>query len=53
MSHNGANNFYSADETRYMTKFYRWDIGPWLNARYMWEAGTLTATTLYYPASKV
>lgn len=53
MAHNGANNMYTADETRYMTQFYRWEITPWLNAKYMWEAGKLKHDTLYYPLEKV
>ncbi len=53
IAHNGANNFLIADETRYMTRFYRWDIAPWLNAKAEYEAKRLKADTLFYPLNKV
>lgn len=53
MAHNGANNFLIADETRYMTRFYRWDIAPWKNAQAEWEAYRLRTDTLFYPTNKV
>ncbi len=53
IAHNGANNFLIADETRYMTRFYRWDIAPWLNAKAEYNAKRLKADSLFYPLNKV
>ncbi len=46
LAHNGANSFYTADEYRYMTKFYRYDSGPRLTAQYIYDAGELWSVNI-------
>ncbi|MBE6655901.1 MAG: hypothetical protein E7609_03385 [Ruminococcaceae bacterium] len=53
IARNGANSFYIANEPRYMTAFYRWEVGPWKNALNMYNAGTLKHDTLFYAEEKV